>query len=75
MIDVRAARLQRAQEKEDRAARVARIVKAAKENPDLCIELLAERFGTSLGEVRHVLGQHGIRRERDGFSNQGRSRR
>lgn len=52
-----------------------RIAKAAIENPDLCIDLLCERFGATRGEIVNVLFERGIRRERDYFSDDGRQAR
>lgn len=55
---------QAAIDKRNRELRNARIVKAARDNPDMPMALLFERFGSE-SIVRHALEKAGIRRKED----------
>lgn len=50
-------------EREQYEARVARILAAAKKDPDLTIDLLAERFNMSSKGMEALLRRHGLRRD------------
>lgn len=59
---------QTAFEREQWAKKRARIVKVARDEPDLSVAFLAERFGETVSAISKVLNEEGIRREPDNFA-------
>ena len=56
-------------DREQRRFREERLQRVARDNPDLNLSLLAERFGTDESEISYVLSKAGMSREPDFFSN------
>lgn len=50
-------------EREQRQAWEARVVRAARKNPDVAMDMLAERFNTTYAAISKVLGKRGIHQE------------